>query len=86
MSGSGRETLSDVQEALSNFWECSEGPDGSPEGPLECPGAVERPSRMSGRGQEDLQDVWKLSEIPSWMSGSGREAIPDVREWSGGPP
>ena len=60
MSGSGRETLSDVQE-----W--SGGPPGCPGvvgrpsqrpgGPSGCPGVVERPSRLSGSGRETLPNV-----------------------------
>ena len=58
MSGTGRETLTDVQEALSDVRECSEGPLGYPGGPLRCLEVVGRPSRMSGIGQETLMNVW----------------------------
>ena len=42
------------------------------EGPVECPGVLGRPSRLSVR--------------PSQMSGSGREVLSVVREWLRGPP
>ena len=84
MSGTGRETLLDVQEALSDVLEWSEDTDKCPGvvgGPHRCPGVVGRPSRMTGSGRG-----------PSWMSGTGRETLPDVQEalsdvqeWLGGP-
>ena len=45
MTGSGRESLTDVRE-----W--SGGPPG-------CLGVVERPSRMSGSGRKALPDIWE---------------------------
>ena len=84
MSRSGRETLLDVRQALSDVRECSEGPHG-------CPGVVGRPSRMSGSGRAAIQMTRNVRETPldvreaCRMSGSGRKAIPDVREWLGGP-
>ena len=51
MSGSGREAFLDVRVALSDVWECSEGPP-------RCLGVVERPARMFGSGREALLDVW----------------------------
>ena len=60
MSGSGQESLSDVQgpswmswsgwEALPNVQKLSGGTPG-------CPGVVLRPSSMSGYGREALPDV-----------------------------
>ena len=47
MSGSGRETLPDVQE-----WSG---------GPPESSGVVAKLSRMSGSGREALPDVWEWS-------------------------
>ena len=99
MSRSGRVTLSDVQEALSDVRECSEGPPG-------CPGVVgsvsrmsgdgSEPLRMSGSGRENLPDVREWSgepvECPGVverlfrMSGSCKEALPYVRKWSEDPP
>ena len=59
MSRSGRETLPDVWEALTDISECSDGPP-------ECLVVVGRPSRMFGRpsrmpgcGREALLDVWE---------------------------
>ena len=87
MSVSGRKTLPDVRETLSDDWEYSGGS-------LRCPGVVVRLSRMSGSGRktllnvrewwEALPDVWKWSgglldcsgvvERPSRMTGIGRKA------------
>ena len=53
MSGSGRETITDVLEwweALPDIWEWSKGPP-------ESPGAVEKPSRIPGR--EAILDLRK---------------------------
>ena len=82
MSGSGRESLPNVQECL-----------GVPPG---CPGVVGSPFLMSGSGHEALPDVREWSKGPPkflrvvgrpfLLSGNGREALHDVREWSGGPP
>ena len=55
MFGTGRETLPDVQEALSDVREWTRGSLGSS-------GVVERPSRMIGSGRETLANVqvwWK---------------------------
>ena len=89
MTGSGLETLPDVQEVLPDVRDWSAGYPG-------CPGAIGRPSRISGSGRVALPDVWEWSGDPpgcagvvgrpSRMSGSGRETLPDVREWSGDPP
>ena len=74
MSGSGRETIPDVQkmwEALLDVCELSRDTPGSPKvvgGPPECPGVVGRTSRMSGSGRETLPDV------PEWW-----EALLDIR-------
>ena len=98
MSGNGRETLPNVQEALWAVWECSEGP-------LGCEEVVGRPSGMCGSGLDGLQDVrvWSggppgcLEVVgrpsrrsgsggsPSRMSWSGCDALPDAREWSENP-
>ena len=50
MSGSGRESIPDVQE-----WSWST---------LVCPRVVGRPIRMSGRSRESLQDDRKWSRGP----------------------
>ena len=47
MSGSGQETLLDVQEGL--------------KGPPGCPGVVRRPSRMCGSGREAFPGVREWS-------------------------
>ena len=90
MSGTGRETLPDVQESLLDVRECSEGPPG-------CPTVVESLSQNSGSGWEGLPDVWEWSEVPtgslrsplgcpevvgrpSQMTGIGRKVLMDVRE------
>ena len=65
MSRSGREALSDIQERSG--------------GPLGCPEAVGRLSRISDSGRE------ALPECPGGV-GSGREAHLDIREWLGDPP
>ena len=79
LSGSGRETLLDVQEWLGVSLGC-------PGGPLGCPGMFGRPSRMSGSlsrlfesGREALSAVWdgllttaghpEGGPDPSWTSG-----------------
>ena len=93
LSGSDRETLPNVQEALPDVrkslktlpyvrdWF---------EGFCGCTGVVGRHSWMSGGGLEALPDVWVWSRVTPrcpgvdgsscWMSGSGREDLPDVRE------
>ena len=72
MSGSGRETLPYVGDALSDVQEWSGDPTGYPGvvgrtlldvrewlgGPPGCPGLVGRPSRMFRSGREALADVW----------------------------
>ena len=88
MSGITQETFPEVRKALSDVWECSEGPPGT----LGCPGVVGRPSQMSGSGRETLPDVREWSGGPlecpgvvrssSRMAGSGQEALLDVRELS----
>ena len=70
MSGIGLETLS-------NFWKWSgDAPkcEGVVAGPPRSPGAVGRPSWMSGIGLETLRHVRER-----------REALPDVWNWSGDP-
>ena len=96
MSGSGQKTLPNVRNnlmdiqygrlALLDVREWSGGIPG-------CTGVVERPSRMSVSGSEDLTDVRVWSVGPPGctgvferlyrLSGSGQEALPEVREWSG---
>ena len=83
MSGSGRESLSDV-------WERSGVP-------LKCPGVVGRPSWMSGMPSRMSESGWEAhSEFREWsgvhpgfaevvrrpsrMSGSAKESLPDDRE------
>ena len=86
MSGSARESLSDVRKWL--------------RGPPGFSGVVVRPSRMSGSGREVLPDFrsgrealsnvreWsggpprspRVAGRPSQMSGRDREALPDVWE------
>ena len=70
MSGSGRETLLDVQKLLGVH--------------LRYPGVVGRSSRMSGCGRQTLGDFGSGREA-SRLSGSGWEALTDVRDWSGSP-
>ena len=75
MSGSGRETLSDVREALSVSGSCPEPLTDSRVwlgGPPGCLAVFGKPSRMSGR--------------PSRISGSCPESLTESREWLGGPP
>ena len=57
MFGSGREALPNVQEALSNVRECSEGP-------FKCPRVVGRLFRMSGSGRKALPNVREWSGGP----------------------
>ena len=56
MSGSGRETLSDVPDCSGD--------------PSECSGVVGWPYRMSMSGRESLPDVWEwweaLTDIREW--------------------
>ena len=66
ISGSGPEALMDVQEALSDVRECSEGPPGCPGGPLGLLGVFVRLSRMSESGRKTLPDI--------------REGLPNIRE------
>ena len=92
MSGSGRETILDVRESLSDVRKLSGGLTDVQEwsgGPRECPGVVRRPSQMSKSGRK----ACRMSGSPSRMAGSigkalldVREALSDVREWSGGHP
>ena len=65
MSGSGRETLSNIWEALSDVWECSESPPRYPVSPLGCQGVVGRLSWMSESGREALLDDREWSGDPS---------------------
>ena len=71
MSGSGRESLPDIQ-----MW--SVGPPVSPE-------VVVRPSQISGSGRKTLLDVrgdqGALTDVQEWW-----EALTDVQELLGGPP
>ena len=82
MSESGREALSDVQEALPDF-----------QGWLKCPPGClrvfDRPSRTSGSCREALPDVREWSEdLPDVLEAlpGVREALPDIQEWFGGSP
>ena len=79
MSGSGPDTLPDVQKYLPNVREWSEGPPG-------CPGVVLIPSRMFGRTSRMFGRTSRMFGRTSRISGSGREALPEVQKWSGGPP
>ena len=82
-SGSGRVSISENKDALTEVQEWSGGPPGGP-------GLVERPSQRSGSGQEALPKVreWSGGPLggpgvvgrPSQRSGSGREARPVVRQ------
>ena len=74
MSGSCREALPNVREALPVV------PEWSGDTPR-CPGVVRRPSRLFGSGRETLQNVRNAPpNIREWS-----EALSDVQEWSGGP-
>ena len=80
MYGSGRESLTDIQdclEALLDVREYSGGPTG-------CPGGVGMPFRMSAV-VGSLFCMSRSGRGSSRMSGSGPEALPDDREWSGVP-
>ena len=85
MSGSGRDTLSDVRERLG--------------GPPRCSAVVGRLSQMTERGGKPSRMSRRLRGYlgvvgrPSWMSGSGRNTLPEVLEGPlgcpgvvGGPP
>ena len=72
MSGSGRETLSDVLE-----W--SRGPSGYLE-------VVGRPSPIVWEWSGDPPECLGVVGRPSRMSWSGREALLDILKWSEGPP
>ena len=72
ISGSSRETLTEVRE-LSGC------PAKGPRGPTGYPVVVGRPSRRSGNGREALPQGTGLVVRPPRRSGNGREAIPVVR-------
>ena len=83
MSGSGREALPNVWEALPDVL-CVV------ERPSRISVSGRGPAQMSGSSQETLPDICEFSgdppgfvgvvERPSRMSGSGREALPNVWE------
>ena len=85
MSGSGRETLWDVQEWSGS----SQGFAGVVGKTSRMSGSGRMPSRMSEIGREALPDVMECSEgppgypggfrRPSEICGSGRDALLDVR-------
>ena len=90
MSGSGRETLPNVRNALPDIRQWSRDPTGFA-GVVGRPYQMSRtPSRMSRSGRETLPDVREWSggppicpEVlgrPLQMSGSVRETLPNVRE------
>ena len=92
MSGSGRESLLDVQKARLDVRVWLRGPTGCTgvfRRPPVCSVVVGSPSRMSGCSWESFLDVREWSGgppgcpvvvgSPSRMSGSGREVLPYVR-------
>ena len=89
MSGSGREALPFLGEALPDVREWLEGPPGGP-GVVGRPSLISvKPSRMSRSGWKTLPVVREQSggppkfagEVgsPTRISGSGREALPEVQ-------